>query len=204
MPAGSKANACFPASAGSGAPSRRNHSRPAGRVQRRTPRPFPPLVLVADPAVPQGIALLDAPDVDSISDDNRRLAGQLLAAADLWIFVTTANRYADAVPWKLLLDASSRDIMVAVVLDRVPAGGRSRSQRRPARVAAEGRPRSGQAVRGAGDGPGWPGHAAAGRRGTAAGLAGGSCRRRRGTFRDCPADAERDGQGVGRQGQRCG
>ncbi|WP_457962748.1 dynamin family protein [Arthrobacter sp. D1-29] len=78
------------------------------------------LVLVADRAVPQGIAVLDAPDVDSISDDNRRLAGQLLAAADLWIFVTTANRYADAVPWRLLLDAASRDIMVAVVLDRVP------------------------------------------------------------------------------------
>ena len=70
--------------------------------------------------MPQGIALLDAPDVDSISDDNRRLAGQLLAAADLWVFVTTANRYADAVPWRLLLDAASRDIMVAVVLDRVP------------------------------------------------------------------------------------
>jgi energy-coupling factor transporter ATP-binding protein EcfA2 len=79
------------------------------------------LVLVADSAVPPGIALLDAPDVDSISDDNRRLARQLLAAADLWVFVTTANRYADAVPWKLLLDAASRDILVAVVLDRVPA-----------------------------------------------------------------------------------
>ena len=78
------------------------------------------LVLVGHPAVPEGIALLDAPDVDSISDDNRKLAGQLLAAADLWLFVTTANRYADAVPWKLLLDAASRDIMVAVVLDRVP------------------------------------------------------------------------------------
>lgn len=80
------------------------------------------LVLVADPGVPAGIAVLDAPDVDSISDDNRKLAAQLLAAADLWIFVTTANRYADAVPWKLLLDAASRDIMVGVVLDRVPAG----------------------------------------------------------------------------------
>lgn len=78
------------------------------------------LVLVADGAVPQGVALLDAPDVDSISDDNRKLAGQLLAAADLWVFVTTANRYADAVPWRLLLDAASRDILVAVVLDRVP------------------------------------------------------------------------------------
>ncbi|MDT0167469.1 dynamin family protein [Pseudarthrobacter sp. BRE9] len=80
------------------------------------------LVLLADPAVPAGIALLDAPDVDSISDQNRLLAGQLLAAADLWVFVTTANRYADAVPWKLLLDAAARDITVAVVLDRVPPG----------------------------------------------------------------------------------
>ena len=79
------------------------------------------LVLVADQAVPRGVAILDAPDVDSISDDNRQLAGQLLAAADLWLFVTTANRYADAVPWKLLLDAASRDITVAVILDRVPA-----------------------------------------------------------------------------------
>ena len=78
------------------------------------------VVLVADPAVPQGIAIIDAPDVDSIADENRRLAGQLLAAADLWVFVTTANRYADAVPWRLLLDAASRDITVAVVLDRVP------------------------------------------------------------------------------------
>jgi energy-coupling factor transporter ATP-binding protein EcfA2 len=84
------------------------------------PAPVTSLVLVADGAVPHGIALLDAPDIDSISDDNRRLAGQLLAAADLWVFVTTANRYADAVPWKLLLDAASRDILVAVVLDRVP------------------------------------------------------------------------------------
>ncbi|GAB5077301.1 dynamin family protein [Arthrobacter sp. AD-310] len=83
---------------------------------------IPSLVLLGDPAVPAGIAILDAPDVDSISDENRQLAAQLLAAADLWVFVTTANRYADAVPWKLLLDAASRDITVAVVLDRVPAG----------------------------------------------------------------------------------
>jgi energy-coupling factor transporter ATP-binding protein EcfA2 len=84
------------------------------------PGPVTSLVLVPDPAIPPGIALLDAPDVDSVSDDNRQLAGQLLAAADLWVFVTTANRYADAVPWRLLLGAASRDIMVAVVLDRVP------------------------------------------------------------------------------------
>lgn len=73
-------------------------------------------------SLPPGLALLDAPDVDSIADENRRLAGQLLAAADLWVFVTTANRYADAVPWKLLAEAGRRDVLVAVVLDRVPPG----------------------------------------------------------------------------------
>lgn len=80
------------------------------------------LRLLAHEAVPRGIALLDAPDIDSVADENRRLAAQLLAAADLWLFVTTANRYADAVPWQLLLDAVQRDILVAVVLDRVPPG----------------------------------------------------------------------------------
>ncbi|MHA7281893.1 dynamin family protein [Arthrobacter sp. TMS2-4] len=80
------------------------------------------LLLRPTSSLPSGLALLDAPDVDSIADENRRLAGQLLAAADLWIFVTTANRYADAVPWRLLAEAGRRDVLVAVVLDRVPAG----------------------------------------------------------------------------------
>ena len=51
---------------------------------------------------------------------NRDLAGQLLAAADLWLFVTTAARYADAVPWDLLRTAQERATALAVVLDRVP------------------------------------------------------------------------------------
>ncbi|GAA1358083.1 dynamin family protein [Arthrobacter rhombi] len=80
------------------------------------------LVLVGQGSVPQGIALLDAPDIDSVSDANRQLAGQLLAAADLWLFVTTANRYADAVPWRVLAEAASREITLAIILDRVPSG----------------------------------------------------------------------------------
>jgi hypothetical protein len=78
------------------------------------------LRLVADEAVPAGIALLDAPDVDSVVVENRLLAAQLLAAADLWLFVTSAARYADAVPWTLLRDAVRRQAAVAVLLDRVP------------------------------------------------------------------------------------
>ncbi len=67
-----------------------------------------------------GLALLDSPDIDSIEEGNRDLAQQLLAAADLWVFVTTAARYADAIPWDLLRNAASRGACVAVVLDRVP------------------------------------------------------------------------------------
>jgi energy-coupling factor transporter ATP-binding protein EcfA2 len=78
------------------------------------------LQLVARDDLPPGLALLDAPDVDSVVESNRELAGQLLAAADLWVFVTTAARYADAVPWDLLRTAQERGTALAVVLDRVP------------------------------------------------------------------------------------
>lgn len=80
------------------------------------------LRLVASDVLPPGLALLDAPDVDSVEEANRRLAGQLLDAADLWLFVTTAARYADAVPWELLHVAARRHTQVALVVDRVDAG----------------------------------------------------------------------------------
>src|SRR3712207_8003099 len=78
------------------------------------------LHLVAAPALGEGLAFLDAPDIDSVVDRNRELAAQLLAAADLWLFVTSAARYADAVPWEFLISAAERSAAVAVVLDRVP------------------------------------------------------------------------------------
>lgn len=69
-----------------------------------------------------GLALIDAPDIDSVEEANRELATQLLAAADLWLFVTTAVRYADAVPWEFLGRAKSRGTSLAVVINRMPAG----------------------------------------------------------------------------------
>lgn len=80
------------------------------------------LMLLEHEAVPRSLAIIDAPDIDSVADENRALAAQLLAAADLWLFVTTANRYADAVPWRLLEGAAARQITVGVVLNRVPPG----------------------------------------------------------------------------------
>jgi energy-coupling factor transporter ATP-binding protein EcfA2 len=78
------------------------------------------LQLVPVDVVPQGLAILDAPDVDSVEESNRLLAAQLLAAADLWLFVTSAARYADQVPWDFLRQAAERSAAVAIVLDRTP------------------------------------------------------------------------------------
>jgi hypothetical protein len=78
------------------------------------------LQLIVDDSIPPGLAILDAPDIDSVVLQNRQLAAQLLAAADLWLFVTSAARYADAVPWGYLRAAADRSAAVAVVLDRVP------------------------------------------------------------------------------------
>jgi hypothetical protein len=78
------------------------------------------LRLVTSAAMPQGLALLDAPDIDSVVEQNRSLAAQLLAAADLWLFVTSAARYADQVPWGFLKQAAERSAAVAIVLDRTP------------------------------------------------------------------------------------
>ncbi|MEU6714907.1 ABC transporter [Nonomuraea sp. NPDC046802] len=78
------------------------------------------LRVVTSDTLGAGLALLDAPDIDSVVTANRELASQLLAAADLWLFVTTAARYADEVPWSFLRSARERSTALAVVLDRVP------------------------------------------------------------------------------------
>jgi len=78
------------------------------------------LQLVRAASLPAGLALLDSPDIDSVLGENRALATQLLAAADTWLFVTTAARYADAVPWDFLRTARERGTTLSVVLNRVP------------------------------------------------------------------------------------
>jgi hypothetical protein len=80
------------------------------------------LQVIPHEALPPGLALLDSPDIDSVVEANRTLASQLLAAADSWLFVTTAARYADAVPWDMLHAARDRGTALSLVLNRVPAG----------------------------------------------------------------------------------
>jgi hypothetical protein len=78
------------------------------------------LHLVTAPALGAGCAFLDTPDINSVVGRSREVSHQLLAAADLWLFMVTAARYADAVPWQLLHTGRERGTVVALVLGRVP------------------------------------------------------------------------------------
>jgi energy-coupling factor transporter ATP-binding protein EcfA2 len=78
------------------------------------------LVLAASEGMPRGVALLDTPDIDSVVQAHRDFAHQFLDASDLWLFMTSARRYADAAVWELLQDARDRAAALAVVLSRVP------------------------------------------------------------------------------------
>lgn len=78
------------------------------------------LRMETDRSLPRGLALLDAPDIDSLVARNRELAAELICAADIWVLVTTATRYADAVPWHLLRAAKEYDVTLVTVVDRVP------------------------------------------------------------------------------------
>ena len=78
------------------------------------------LVLAASEGMPKGVALLDTPDIDSVVQAHRDFAHQFLDASDLWLFVTTARRYADAAVWEMLKDARDRGAALALALSRVP------------------------------------------------------------------------------------
>ena len=68
------------------------------------------LQFVEDSALERGLAVVDAPDIDSLEHANRVLADQLVEAADLCCFVTTATRYADRVPWAVLARVQERGL----------------------------------------------------------------------------------------------
>jgi energy-coupling factor transporter ATP-binding protein EcfA2 len=82
------------------------------------------LVLAANEGMPKGVALLDTPDIDSVVQAHHEFAHQFLDASDLWLFMTTASRYADATVWELLQHARDRGAALGIVLSRVlPAAG---------------------------------------------------------------------------------
>ncbi|TMC68988.1 MAG: hypothetical protein E6J13_12825 [Chloroflexi bacterium] len=68
-----------------------------------------------------GLAIVDAPDLDSVERANRVIADALVESADLGIFVTSATRYADKVPFDVVQRIAARGLPVLVVVNRMPA-----------------------------------------------------------------------------------
>jgi GTPase SAR1 family protein len=85
------------------------------------------LNLAAAPATADGVAVIDAPDIDSVDLDNRELADLLVETSDLCVFVTTATRYADLVPWEVLRRVRERGLPLVVVLNRLPVDEQDRA-----------------------------------------------------------------------------
>jgi energy-coupling factor transporter ATP-binding protein EcfA2 len=78
------------------------------------------LRFVEDGALEPGLAIVDAPDIDSLEHANRALADRLVEGADLCCFVTTATRYADRVPWAVLSRVEERGLPLLVIVNRMP------------------------------------------------------------------------------------
>jgi energy-coupling factor transporter ATP-binding protein EcfA2 len=82
---------------------------------------------VTDAEIEPGLVLVDAPDIDSLEHANRALTDRLVEAADLCVFVTTASRYADQVPWDVLGRVQERGMPLLVVVNRMPPDAADRA-----------------------------------------------------------------------------
>jgi energy-coupling factor transporter ATP-binding protein EcfA2 len=71
------------------------------------------------------MTLVDTPDLDSTSVAHRVAAEIMIDNADVVVFVSSALRYADLVPWEVLRRAQSRGAPVIHVLNRVTSGNRA-------------------------------------------------------------------------------
>jgi hypothetical protein len=97
------------------------------------------LHVVTSHAIPPGLAILDAPDVDSVRDEHRELADELLDAADVWVWFVTGLTYADEAGMAYLRRAARRRTALAVVLNQVHEGERAEiTEDLRAKLAAEG------------------------------------------------------------------
>ncbi|MFP3915551.1 MAG: GTPase, partial [Actinomycetota bacterium] len=67
----------------------------------------------------EDLTLVDTPDIDSYVADHRRITAQILRHADVVVFLTSAQRYADAVPWGVLEEVDRRGSVLVYVLNRL-------------------------------------------------------------------------------------
>ena len=70
------------------------------------------------------LILVDTPDIDSTSTDHRAMAETMIDNADIVVYVSSALRYSDQVPWEVLRRAHSRGAPVIQVMNRIKGSSR--------------------------------------------------------------------------------
>jgi GTPase SAR1 family protein len=70
------------------------------------------------------LILVDTPDIDSTSTEHRAMAETMIDNADIVVYVNSALRYSDQVPWEVLRRAHSRGAPVIHVMNRIKSSSR--------------------------------------------------------------------------------
>lgn len=78
-----------------------------------------PVVVSDDHPLLEHLTIVDTPDLDSYMAEHRQMAEALLRIADGAVFVTTPQRYADAVPWSVVTELVGRRMPLIVVANRL-------------------------------------------------------------------------------------
>jgi len=90
----------------------------------------------------EALALVDAPDIDSIETDHRKVAEMLADAADLCLLVVSRHRYADAAVWDFVRHLSDRPVPMAAVMNRLERGDEEAAEDFQRRLDEAGFPRA--------------------------------------------------------------
>ncbi len=76
------------------------------------------LVTGASPIL-ESLTLIDTPDLDSTNLENRARAMDAISRADVVVFVSSALRYSDLVPWEVFRDVAARGVPIIFALNRI-------------------------------------------------------------------------------------
>lgn len=76
-------------------------------------------VVADDHPLLEDLTIVDTPDIDSYVADHWATTVEILHHADVVVFLTSAQRYADAVPWEVLGDVDRRGSAILFVLNRL-------------------------------------------------------------------------------------
>jgi len=78
-----------------------------------------PVIVTDDHPLLDGLTIVDTPDLDSYVAEHKEIAESVLTMADAALFVTTPQRYADAVPWEVVEDLVDRSMPLVVIANRL-------------------------------------------------------------------------------------